>query len=140
MDADARRVGGGRIRWQFDGDGIFDRRSDCDREKRACPVPAVCDRWPTVFGSVLAYRITCELVDRGIPPHRLVVLSFPAPDNLSYERQLHTLSDEMLVEEVDQLFGGIPENIREDKRALQFFVPGLRFDLGLLEGVPAWCS
>ena len=121
---------------QFDGSlvemaSLIAGQIEAERSKLEKPKPfAVVGH---SFGSVLAYRVTCELVQRGLSPHRLVVLSFPAPDNLSHERQLHTLSDEMLVTEVDQMFGGIPENIREDKTALQFFVPGLRFDLGLLE-------
>lgn len=86
------------------------------------------------FGSVLAYRVACELVSRGIIPQRLVVMSFPSLSDLSYERALHTLDDEMLVQEVDELFGGIPNEVRQDETALKFFVPGLRVDLGLLEG------
>ncbi|MFK8111924.1 MAG: thioesterase II family protein [Rubripirellula sp.] len=86
------------------------------------------------FGSVFAYRVTCELVRRGVSPHRLVTLSFPSPEDIAYDRQLHSLSDEMLVREVDELFGGIPAAVLEDETALHYFVPGLRFDLALLEG------
>jgi surfactin synthase thioesterase subunit len=78
--------------------------------------------------------VTCELTKRGQMPLRLVVLSFPSPENLSHDGELNKLSDEQLVEEVDKLFGGVPEGIRQDETALKFFVPGLRFDLGLLEG------
>jgi surfactin synthase thioesterase subunit len=85
------------------------------------------------FGCVLAFRVACDLVARGIMPHRLVVLSFPSPDRSSHEQQLHTLSDDALIREVDALFGGIPEGIRDDAAAQRFFVPGLRLDLGLLE-------
>lgn len=85
------------------------------------------------FGSVLAYRTTRELIQQGVIPHRLMVLSFPAADRMSYEKQLHKLSNQELIAEVDELFGGVPENIRGDEAALRFFVPALRFDLGLLE-------
>ena len=85
------------------------------------------------FGSVLAYRTTCYLIEQGLTPHRLVVLSFPAADRSSYDKQLHSLSDQELITEVDELFGGVPENIKSDAAALKFFVPALRFDLGLLE-------
>lgn len=86
------------------------------------------------FGSVLAYRIASELVALGSPPSRLTVLSFPAPDRLSHEETLHRLSDAELVQKVDELFGGIPDGIRQDVDAMAFFVPGLRSDLALLEG------
>jgi surfactin synthase thioesterase subunit len=85
------------------------------------------------FGSVLAYRIVCGLMAQDVAPNRLVVLSFPAPDRLSHEQELHRLSDMELVEQVDVLFGGVPENIKSDVDAQSFFVPGLRLDLGLLE-------
>ncbi|MEM9646270.1 MAG: alpha/beta fold hydrolase [Planctomycetota bacterium] len=85
------------------------------------------------YGTVLAYEVTCRLVARGIMPHRLIVMSFPAPDRLTHQTQLHTLDDEALVEQVDELFGGIPLEMKSDPEALTFFVPGLRFDLGLLE-------
>ncbi|QDT07946.1 Linear gramicidin dehydrogenase LgrE [Rubripirellula lacrimiformis] len=85
------------------------------------------------FGSVLAYRIAGELIRREVPPQRLIVMSFPAPDRLSHEMQLHRLSDDELVEQVDVLFGGVPDDIKKDVDARAFFVPGLRFDLGLLE-------
>ncbi len=86
------------------------------------------------FGSVLAYRITCELSALGATPIRLIVMSFPAPDHASHHETLHTLSDSELVERVDVLFGGLPEDIKNNVDAQSFFVPGLRFDLELLEG------
>ncbi|NNE01384.1 MAG: thioesterase [Pirellulaceae bacterium] len=85
------------------------------------------------FGSVLAYETTRRLISRGLIPHRLTVLSFPAADRMSYDKQLHTLDDQELISEVDEMFGGVPENIRDDPAALKFFVPALRFDLGMLE-------
>lgn len=85
------------------------------------------------FGSVLAYRIVCGLVAKDLSPRRLIVLSFPAPDRLSHEQELHRLSDVELIDQVDALFGGVPEGIKNDVDAQSFFVPGLRMDLGLLE-------
>jgi surfactin synthase thioesterase subunit len=85
------------------------------------------------FGSVLAYRTVCHLIARDIVPHRLVVLSFPAADRMTYDKQLHTLGDQELIQEVDEMFGGVPENLRNDAAAMKFFTPALRFDLGLLE-------
>ncbi len=95
------------------------------------------------FGSVLAYRIVCHLTTSNlasgnlasgdVSPRRMVVMSFPAPDRLSHEQRLHGLSDAELIQQVDQLFGGVPDDIKNDVDAQQFFVPGLRLDLGLLE-------
>ncbi len=85
------------------------------------------------FGSVLAYRVACDLGARGLVPHRMVVLSFPAPDKLVHKRELHSLSDNALIREVDTLFGGVPEGLRDDEAALRIVLPALRFDLGLLE-------
>jgi surfactin synthase thioesterase subunit len=92
------------------------------------------------YGGILAYRVASDLSARGIIPHRLVVLSSPAPDRPSHDGPLHCLSDEALVQQVDALFGGVPQSILDDAAAHRFLVPGLRFDLGLLEGyehVPA---
>lgn len=85
------------------------------------------------FGSVLAYRVVCGLVERDVVPRRLIVMSFPAPDRLSHEQELHRLSDLELIEQVDVLFGGVPDGIKKDVDMQSFFVPGLRLDLGLLE-------
>jgi surfactin synthase thioesterase subunit len=85
------------------------------------------------FGSVLAYRAVCHLMARDIVPHRMVTLSFPAADRMTYAKQLHTLDDQELIQEVDEMFGGVPENLRNDAAAMKFFTPALRFDLGLLE-------
>lgn len=85
------------------------------------------------FGSVLAYRTVCQLIASGTAIHRLVVLSFPAADRMTYDKQLHRLDNQQLIQEVDQMFGGVPENLLQDESALEFFVPALRFDLGLLE-------
>jgi len=85
------------------------------------------------FGSILAYRTASHLVALDRHPHRLVVMSFPAPDRVTHQTQLHTLSDESLIEQVDQLFGGVPSHLRQDPEALQHFLPPLRMDLGLLE-------
>ncbi len=63
-----------------------------------------------------------------------MVLSFPSPEDLHHEQQLDALDDEQLIDQVDQQFGGVPENIRGDAEAQQFFIPGLRFDIALLAG------
>ncbi len=84
------------------------------------------------FGSLIAYRIACELAAVQVSVHRLAVLSFPAPDNLSHQERLDDLSDEELVARVDEQFGGIPAHVREDSAMHEFFVPALRFDVGLL--------
>lgn len=85
------------------------------------------------FGTVVAYEVTRCLIARGLKPHRLVVMSFPAPDRLTHETELHSLDDQALIAKVDDLFGGVPADIQNDPDALKFFVPGLRLDLGLLE-------
>jgi surfactin synthase thioesterase subunit len=85
------------------------------------------------FGSILAYEVALELSRLGVRPHRLVVQSFPPPDLARHEIKLHTLDDAELVREMDERFGGIPADIRDDSDALAYFVPTLRFDLKLLE-------
>lgn len=85
------------------------------------------------FGSLLAYEVALELVRLGVRPHRLVVQSLPPPDRVRHEIKLHTLDDAELVREMDERFGGIPSDIRDDSGALAHFVPTLRFDLKLLE-------
>ncbi|MCG8650841.1 MAG: alpha/beta fold hydrolase [Pirellulales bacterium] len=86
------------------------------------------------FGSVIAYRMACLLSAQGTVVHRLVVLSFPSPENLYHEKQLHALDDQQLMEQVDKQFGAVPANLRDDPGALKFFIPAMRFDIGLLAG------
>ena len=85
------------------------------------------------FGSVLAYKITEDMMRLGDPPSRLVVLSFPAADQLTHEDSLHQLDDGALIEKVDQIFGGVPPEVLADPEVQQLFAPALRFDLGMLE-------
>ncbi|QDV60953.1 thioesterase II family protein [Crateriforma conspicua] len=85
------------------------------------------------FGSVLAYEVTRRLIDAGHSPARLVVMSFPAPDRLTHQTELHTLDNRSLMQQVDELFGGVPPEILDNDETWSHFVPGLRSDLGLLE-------
>jgi len=85
------------------------------------------------FGSVLAYRFAAELYGRGTIARRLVVLSFAPPDQLRHHPPLHQLDDKQLVQKVDSLFGGIPDDLQHDPAAHEFFLPALRLDLRLLE-------
>lgn len=85
------------------------------------------------FGAVLAYEACQRSIAGGLLPSRLVVMSFPAPDRVTHETELHTLSDRELIDQVDELFGGVPADIRGDEEALAMFLPALRYDLGLLE-------
>jgi surfactin synthase thioesterase subunit len=121
---------------QFDGDleeiaAALGRQIAIERQQEGLDRPFVLVGHS--FGSVLAYRIAWELVARQLNPHRLVVLSFPAPGHTPHQKPLHTLSDEQLISEVDRLFGGIPETLRNEPGVLPFFLSGLRFDLGILE-------
>ncbi|MGI9472265.1 MAG: thioesterase II family protein [Rubripirellula sp.] len=85
------------------------------------------------FGGALAFRIASELVARGIPIHRLIVLATPSPQSEADHRDLHSLTDSELIVEVDNLFGGIPEEILGNPDLQQLFAPALRCDLRLLE-------
>tara|TARA_R110002073_G_scaffold265031_1_gene428146 strand:- start:2602 stop:3405 length:804 start_codon:yes stop_codon:yes gene_type:complete len=85
------------------------------------------------YGGAVAYRVTKQLTRLGISPHRLVICSTRSPERLRYHKSLHTLDDAELIEDVDELFGGIPDNIRADPDALSFFVRALRHDLAIFE-------
>lgn len=118
----------------FDGD-LFDLATAYAdaliKERESDPSPLIVIGHS--FGTVIAYEVTRCLIARGILPHRLVVMSFPAPDRLTHETELHSLDDRALIAQVDDLFGGVPADIQNDPDSLKFFVPGLRLDLGLLE-------
>ncbi|MEM9588155.1 MAG: alpha/beta fold hydrolase [Planctomycetota bacterium] len=85
------------------------------------------------FGSVMAYQVTRRLVECGLIPTRLVVSSFPPPDQWERERELHQVSDEELVRAVNEQFGGVPQDVMSDPEALKFFLPPMRFDFALME-------
>ena len=85
------------------------------------------------YGGAVAYRVTKHLIDLGVPPHRLVICSTRSPERLRYHKSLHTLDDAELIEDIDELFGGIPDNIRHDADAFSFYARALRHDLAVLE-------
>ena len=92
---------------------------------------ASCDSGTTPFaivghsyGGALAYRVTRILEQHTVMPHRLIICSTRSPDRLTYHKKLHLLSDRELVDEVDKLFGGIPENLREDSESSFPFCTG----------------
>ena len=85
------------------------------------------------FGGALARQIACDLWRNGLRAHRLVLLATPSPQSESTHRELHTLSDGELIAEVDQLFGGVPDEILQNHDLQKLFTPALRYDLKLLE-------
>ncbi len=84
------------------------------------------------FGSVIAYRVACELAKQDVPVHRLLVMSFLSPDQLKGSERFDSLDDQELIQRVDEVFGGVPAAIRDDPETLRHFIPALRFDVELL--------
>jgi surfactin synthase thioesterase subunit len=94
---------------------------------------------PCVFfghsmGAVAAYESVCRLRSRGLPlPRHLFVSARRAPSIPDLASPLRNLPDAEFVECIDQRFGGIPRQIREDAEVLALLLPALRADVAALE-------
>ena len=86
------------------------------------------------MGSLLAYEWAVQLAENNLPaPLCLFVsgrdsvhLPLPYPD-------IHRLSDEAFVGELQRRYGGTPDNLLADAELRELFLPILRADLSLVE-------
>lgn len=86
------------------------------------------------MGAVLASEVARVLSEReGIVPQHLFVSSRRPPHMPASETNLHTLSDDELVKEIDRRYGGIPVELLHSTDTLALLIPALRADIAALE-------
>jgi surfactin synthase thioesterase subunit len=83
------------------------------------------------MGALIAYEVAAVLEARGADVRRLFVSARCAPDVAAPVDCPD--DDEVLLDRVDRLFGGVPSEIRADPELVQHFAAVLRADLRLLE-------
>jgi len=81
------------------------------------------------MGAWVAFLVAARARDR--PPRHLVV-SAARPPHLGIHRALLSPDQETLIGELDRL-GGLPTELRNDRAALELFLPALRADLAAIE-------
>lgn len=87
------------------------------------------------LGAGVAYEVTVALRELGAPlPSALVLSSFAAPDRQRRESALGGLDDRSLIAELEEQFGTLPEELREDPDWLELAVDTLRADLLIVDG------
>src|SRR5438034_8696457 len=85
------------------------------------------------MGGAVAFELARELRRRGSSPAWLFVGASRAPHRQAATPKLSALSDPLLVETVQQKYGGIPEAIRRTPELTDLLVPVLRADLSVLD-------
>jgi medium-chain acyl-[acyl-carrier-protein] hydrolase len=82
------------------------------------------------LGALIAFEVARELTrSGGLLPGRLIASAHPAPGSLAQKEVPE--ADAELLEEIDELFGGVPPEVRSAPEVLDRFVPLLRADLEL---------
>lgn len=84
------------------------------------------------LGAVVAFELTRYLEANGETPRHLVVFARKAPHLPWSGRNLYSLPERQLVEEIGKRYGGIPKEILREKEVLQMLLPVLRADLEIL--------
>ena len=85
------------------------------------------------MGAGIALALAQELHAQGLPlPTRLIVSGRAAP-GAATDRPLHRLPEEEFLQELQARYGGIPQQLLQERELLRLFLPALRADLELLE-------
>ncbi len=96
-------------------------------------VPAPFALYGHSMGAGIALALVQELHAQGLPlPTRLIVSGRAAP-GASIGRALHRLPEDEFLQEIQTRYGGIPEQLLQERELLRLFLPTLRADLELLE-------
>lgn len=86
------------------------------------------------LGALVAYEVTQALrrAGRRLPDH-LIVSSYPAPSKPRTERQIHTLPDDELLNEVGRRHDGLPAEILANPELKAIVAQYLRADYQIVE-------
>jgi medium-chain acyl-[acyl-carrier-protein] hydrolase len=84
------------------------------------------------LGAVLAFEVARALTREGLPPEKLIVSARESPD--TPQRWGVPDTDDELLRQIDRLYGGIPDAVREAPEIMDHYLPVLRADLELITG------
>jgi medium-chain acyl-[acyl-carrier-protein] hydrolase len=84
------------------------------------------------MGALLAYEVAAAAVTRGRPPVRLFVSGHHPPHLASPTGELHGLGDEEFIASLTS-FGGIPQELLEDRDLVACLLPIFRADFAVCE-------
>lgn len=87
--------------------------------------------WGHSMGAKIAYELAAELQESGHCVKNLFVSACPCPGDFP-KRTISNLSDDDFIIELNR-FNGTPKEILEDREVLDFFLPMLRADFGIVE-------
>lgn len=82
------------------------------------------------LGALVAFEVTRALARTRAAPTHLVVSARGAPDGSSWFEV--PSDDETLLRHLDELYGGVPNEVRAEPDVLAYFLPILRADLELV--------
>jgi surfactin synthase thioesterase subunit/acyl carrier protein len=86
------------------------------------------------LGALVAYEVARVLRATGRPqPDRLFVSACPAPHLTRVDRPIHQLPDEDLAAWIDEQYGSLPAEIKENPDVLRMVLPAHRSDFELVE-------
>ncbi|MGC4757618.1 alpha/beta fold hydrolase [Micromonospora trifolii] len=86
------------------------------------------------LGGLIAFEVTRALRDAGREvPRQLFLSSSPPPPLARSEQPVHTLSDHVLLAEIEQRWGGLPAEIRADPRLMHMALGVFRADITIYE-------
>ncbi|PRP97657.1 Linear gramicidin dehydrogenase LgrE [Enhygromyxa salina] len=85
------------------------------------------------LGALLAFEFAREMRRRELPRPEVLVVSGRNAPGLGRTLRLHELDDRELVDEVQRIYGGIPQAILNEPELLALTLPVLRADLTINE-------
>jgi medium-chain acyl-[acyl-carrier-protein] hydrolase len=85
------------------------------------------------MGALLGFELARELRRRELPRPELLVVSGRNAPGAGRKLELHQLSDRKLIDEVQRIYGGIPQAILDEPELLALTLPVLRADLTINE-------
>ncbi len=89
---------------------------------------------PTVLlghslGALIAYEVARAMQAAGLTPDLLMVSAKPAPQLPATLPNLAHLPNERFLKELDELYGGIPQEIKAVPELLEMMLPAIRADM-----------
>lgn len=86
------------------------------------------------MGALVAYELTVAMeAAAGAAPSHLFVSGRRPPDELHEGELIHALADEVFLDKMQRLYGGVPDAVRQEPELLALFLPGLRADVQVFE-------
>ena len=86
------------------------------------------------MGALVAFEVTVAMEGSGgATPEHLFVSGRRSPDELHRGEPIHALPEDAFLTEMQRLYGGVPEAVRNEPELLALFLPALRADVEVFE-------